>query len=268
MATWAMLMVSCGSGDMKGYKKTSSGLYYRFELQNKDSQQVQEGDVLVGEMTIRLDSTVLRTNVGHSEQLMLAIPMYDGPLHEGLLMMHKGDRAIFAIEADSMANFMQSNQMPPTYKQSKGMKFYWEINLQDIVTSEAYAKAQSNIQTKIEKSHVEPIERERMEREQLEQNKYSWMNGVWHLSFSKNDPYAGNINFRITLKINTNNHSIELIDEDFGGGYSGTYIIDESSNIISCDGNCVHFDPNKQLFYERVDDEWGLKKKRVYYHKR
>ena len=45
----AMMMTACG-GD--GFKTTENGLMYKFEQQNKDAQQVQDGDVLVGEMTI------------------------------------------------------------------------------------------------------------------------------------------------------------------------------------------------------------------------
>jgi FKBP-type peptidyl-prolyl cis-trans isomerase len=153
-----MLLAACGSGDMKGYKQTDEGLYYRFEQQCKDSLQVQEGDVLVGEMTIRLDTNILRTNVGRTERLMPVVPMYDGVLHEGLLMMHKGDRAIFAVEADSMAKFMQPNQMPPMYEQGKGMKFYYEINLQDIVTKEEFAEEQANYQQEMEKARTEEPE--------------------------------------------------------------------------------------------------------------
>lgn len=153
-----MLLAACGSGDMKGYKQTDEGLYYRFEQQCKDSLQVQEGDVLVGEMTIRLDTNILRTNVGRTERLMPVVPMYDGVLHEGLLMMHKGDRATFAIEADSMAKFMQPNQMPPMYEQGKGMKFYYEVNLQDIVTKEEFAEEQANYQQEMEKARTEEPE--------------------------------------------------------------------------------------------------------------
>ena len=151
MVAGTMLLAACGSSDMKGYKQTDEGLYYRFEQQCKDSLQVQEGDVLVGEMTIRLDTTVLQTNVGHTERLIPAIPTYDGVLHEGLLMMHVGDKATFAIEADSMAKFMQPNQMPPMYEKGKGMKFYYEINLQDIVTRDEFAEEQANYQQEMER---------------------------------------------------------------------------------------------------------------------
>lgn len=148
----AAMLAACGSGDMKGYKQTENGLYYRFEQQDKNAQQVQEGDVLVGEMTIRLDTNVLRTNVGRTERLMPAIPMYDGVLHEGIMMMHLGDKATFAIEADSMAKFMQPNQMPPMYEKGKGMKFYYEINLQDIVTKDEFAAEQANYEAEMEKA--------------------------------------------------------------------------------------------------------------------
>lgn len=150
----AAMLAACGSGDMKGYKQTENGLYYRFEQQDKNAQQVQEGDVLVGEMTIRLDTNVLRTNVGRTERLMPAIPTYDGVLHEGIMMMHLGDKATFAIEADSMAKFMQPNQMPPMYEKGKGMKFYYEINLQDIVTKDEFAAEQANYEAEMEKART------------------------------------------------------------------------------------------------------------------
>lgn len=259
------------SNDMNGYEKTENGLYYRFEQHNLDAQKVQEGDMLVGELTISLDTNVISTNVGKSERIMLVEPSCSGILHEGLLMMHNGDRAIFAIEADSIAKKMP-DKMPSIYEKGKGMKFYYAVNLQGIVTKaelEAERLEQERLeQERLERERLEQerLERERLEQERLEQQNYSWMNGEWHLSCRTYAPMGSN-SFRVTLKINSNNHSIRLIDETTGEGYKGTYTISESDNIIYCDGNCVHFDPNKQLFYERIPDEWGFKRK-VYYHKR
>ncbi|MBR1785346.1 MAG: FKBP-type peptidyl-prolyl cis-trans isomerase [Bacteroidales bacterium] len=150
IAATAML-AACGSG-MKGYKQTENGLYYRFDQQCTDSLPVREGDVLIGQMTIRIDSTVLRTNVGHTERLMPAIPTYSGVLHEGLLMMHKGDRAVFAIEADSMAKFLQPNQMPDQYRKGQGMKFYYEINLEDILSRDEFAQEQANFDQQMQQA--------------------------------------------------------------------------------------------------------------------
>ena len=137
----AAMLASCG-GD--GFKTTASGLHYKFEKQVKDAQQVQDGDVLVGEMTIRFDTTETFSNVGHADRILQAQRTFDGDLYEGLLMMHIGDKATFAIEADSLAKFLQPNQMPPYYQPGAGQKIYYEINLQDIVTQEEIMQEQSN----------------------------------------------------------------------------------------------------------------------------
>jgi FKBP-type peptidyl-prolyl cis-trans isomerase len=129
-----MTLLAACSND--GFKTTDGGLHYRFDKVNKDGQQVQEGDVLVGEMTFKFDTMTLFTNVGKADRIMQASPNFPGNLHEGLLLMHVGDQATFAIEADTLAKFMQPDQMPPTYQRGTGQKFYYEINLQDIVTKE------------------------------------------------------------------------------------------------------------------------------------
>ena len=149
-----MLLAACGSSDMKGFKQTDDGLYYRFEQLNKDSLQVQEGDMMVGEMTLRLEDEMLRTNVGRPERIMIVDPTWDGPLHSGLLKMHVGDRAVFAYPADSVAQYMQPNQMPPAYEAGKGMKFFWEINLQDIVSAAELAEEEANYRTEMEQARV------------------------------------------------------------------------------------------------------------------
>ena len=50
-------------------------------------------------------------------------------------------------------------------------------------------------------------------------------------------------------------------DYGSGDGYSGTYTVNENQNMISCNGNCVYYDPNKKLFYEEFQG------KRDYYEK-
>ena len=151
----AAMLASCGSGD--GFKTTASGLHYKFEKQVKNAQQVQDGDVLVGEMTIRFDTTETFSNVGHADRILQAQRTFDGDLYEGLLMMHIGDKATFAIEADSLAKFLQPNQMPPYYQPGAGQRIYYEINLQDIVTQEEIMQEQSNFMQEMqERQQNEP----------------------------------------------------------------------------------------------------------------
>jgi FKBP-type peptidyl-prolyl cis-trans isomerase len=143
VAATAML-AACGGADKNGFKKTDSGLMYRFENQDKNGQQVQEGDVLVGEMTIKFDSVELFNNVGHADRIIQAVRTFDGDLYEGLMMMHVGDKATFAVDADAMASYLQPNQMPQGYEQGKEMKIYYTITLQDLVSKEDLAQEQAN----------------------------------------------------------------------------------------------------------------------------
>lgn len=134
-----LMMAACGKGD---FKRTESGVLYKFEKENKYAQQVQEGDVLVGEMTVRFDTVQTFSNIGHADRILQAEPSFF--LYEGLMMMHVGDKATLAYEADSLAKFLQPNQLPPFYKPGAGMKIYYEISLQDIVTKEELAEEQAN----------------------------------------------------------------------------------------------------------------------------
>ena len=137
----AAMLASCGGKD---FKTNANGLQYKFEKQAKNGQQVQEGDVLVGEMTVKFDTVELFSNVGTPGRILQAMPTFDGDIYEGLMMMHVGDKAIFAVDADKQAQFLQPNQMPPFYKPGAGMKIYYEIDLQDIVTKEEIMQEQTN----------------------------------------------------------------------------------------------------------------------------
>ncbi len=135
------MIASCGG---KNLKTTDKGLQYKFEKVVKNGQQVQEGDVLVGEMTVKFDTVELFSNVGNPDRIIQAKPTFDGDIFEGLLMMHIGDKATFIVDADKQAQFLQANQMPPFYKPGAGMKIYYEIDLQDIVTKEEIMQEQAN----------------------------------------------------------------------------------------------------------------------------
>lgn len=126
-------LASCNSGE---YKTTDGGLHYKFHKQNTSGQKVEEGDVLVGELVLKFDTMELANTNGKAERILQALPSFPGGLYEGMLMMHVGDHATFAIEADSLAKFVQPDQMPPTYQPGKGMKFYYDVNLQEIITRE------------------------------------------------------------------------------------------------------------------------------------
>lgn len=93
-------------------------------------------------------------------------------------------------------------------------------------------------------------------------DKYSWMDGNWSLSASINDPYVGTIKINTSLKINTANKTMVIIDEDHGEvECNGRYTIDEVDCTISCGRMHVRFDPNRKQFYEEYQG------RRTYYRK-
>ena len=141
-AACASLMTACNSDK---FKKTDNGLKYKFEVINKEGKMPQMGDLLVGELTCKLDTSILFSNVGHPDRIFqVSESMFKGDIQEGLLMMHEGDKATFAIPADSIANFLQPSQMPPMYVKGSGQMFYYEIAIQDIVSKEELAQEEAN----------------------------------------------------------------------------------------------------------------------------
>lgn len=127
--------------DMTGFKKTATGLSYKFIVQNPKAQKVQLGDVLVAEIGMRLNADTLYSNFGDPKRILQVTEgIFNGDLPEGLLMLHIGDVATFAVNADSMAQYYEADQMPSTYVAGRGDKVFYDIHLIDIVTAEEIAQ--------------------------------------------------------------------------------------------------------------------------------
>lgn len=141
--TLAAFMTACNSNN---FQQTENGLLYRFETQNSEGAQPQAGDLLVGELILRIENDTLFNNTGNPDRIfqVAEAPMFKGDIVEGLQMMHVGDKAIFKIPADSIGNFMMESQMPPQYKKGSGQYFYYEITLADLVTKDELAQEQAN----------------------------------------------------------------------------------------------------------------------------
>ena len=139
----AAFMTACNSNN---FKQTENGLLYRFETQNSEGAQPQSGDLLVGELVLRIENDTLFNNTGNPDRIfqVAEAPMFKGDIVEGLKMMHVGDKAIFKIPADSIGNFMMESQMPPQYKKGSGQYFYYEITLHELVTKDELAQEQAN----------------------------------------------------------------------------------------------------------------------------
>ena len=102
VAFGSTILSSCSYfGDYPGFKKTDSGLLYKFHEKN-DSRKAEIGDFITIEMryTTNEDSLLFDGN-GETIPLELVKPVFDGDINEALAMMSKGDSATFVIRADS-----------------------------------------------------------------------------------------------------------------------------------------------------------------------
>lgn len=145
IATLAIVCVAMASCK-NNFKKTDNGLLYRFETINPDGAQPAPGDIIVGELILRLEGDTLFTNVGNPNRIFQIAEncMFKGDFQEGLLMMHEGDKAIFKVPADSVGKLVDPRQMPPAYEAGKGQYFYYEVSVNDIVTKEDLMQEQAN----------------------------------------------------------------------------------------------------------------------------
>ena len=137
------------------FKKTDKGLYYSFEKENPDGQQVKEGDVLVGEMVVKFDTVTLFDTKGVSQRIVQANPNWEIKVGEGLMMMHVGEVATFAMDADTVAKFVGPKQMHPAYRPGIGQKVYYKISLQEIVSREDLEKEQAQFAENVKKMQKE-----------------------------------------------------------------------------------------------------------------
>lgn len=89
----------------KGFKQDKeSGIYYKFFIQNKDSLQAQEGDVVSLVYQLGLKDSVLVPAMPIQE--MIQKSLYTGDVYAALKMMHVGDSATFILDADTFFHYM------------------------------------------------------------------------------------------------------------------------------------------------------------------
>ncbi|MEE1001619.1 MAG: FKBP-type peptidyl-prolyl cis-trans isomerase [Bacteroidales bacterium] len=102
------VLASCGKKDEEnGFVKTASGYEFKHCVENKNAPKAKEGDILLGELEIRLnDSVVLSSNYGSPDRLFKIGKPVAGSMDEFLLNMHIGDSAVMKAPADSVAQYI------------------------------------------------------------------------------------------------------------------------------------------------------------------
>jgi FKBP-type peptidyl-prolyl cis-trans isomerase len=133
-----MLFTAC-TQKFPGYKKTQSGLYYKFHSQNTSATQPQLSDFMKVDMACYLNDSLYYDWQGaqHEVYTQLRDPIFKGDLQEAYAMMHVGDSASFYVKADSVAA-LYYEQDPNVVGLKPEDYFRYEVKLVEVKSEEAF----------------------------------------------------------------------------------------------------------------------------------
>lgn len=139
-AATAITVTSCNAKD-SGFKKTTAGLEYKIVKDSPGIQKPAIGDYMEFHIksyvpfekgdSMLFDSRVMNNNQPVPYQV--GLPAFKGDLTEGLMMLTKGDSAIFRVPLDSMLK--TGNQPLPWMKTNAGMKVEFAVKVVTVKTS-------------------------------------------------------------------------------------------------------------------------------------
>ncbi len=146
-----LMITSCSK--YPGFKKTDSGIFYKYYVKSKDTLKATEGSILTMNLKYRLvinkkDSVLFNSADTHKPfEIELKKPEFKGDIYEAFGMLHKGDSATFILSAkDFFTKTAKYPQLPPGIDSTS--KIYFDVKLLNAETLEARQKAE---QAKAEK---------------------------------------------------------------------------------------------------------------------
>ena len=149
----AMMLFTGCTQKYPGYKKTQSGMYYKFHNCNTSATQPKLTDFLKIEMKCYLHDSLYYDWQGTQHQVytQLQDPIFAGDLQEAYAMMHVGDSASFYVKADSIAA-LYYDQDPTKVGLVPEDYFRYEVKLVEVQTEEEF---QANVEKMKESMKIE-----------------------------------------------------------------------------------------------------------------
>ena len=125
-----LMMTSCRKYD--GFKRDSSGFYYRFHQVNEENPKPATGDFIVVNMSLRTDEAVITPMTQNN---MLVDELYRGDIYCALRSMHLQDSATFIFDGRKFyEQFLGMGEYPygkdPIYMDVKLLKIMSKENLE------------------------------------------------------------------------------------------------------------------------------------------
>ena len=157
-----VLLVSCdgmSGGDQAKFQTTESGLKYKLVETNEDARQVQNGDILSLVMTYgEGDSVMFNTDMIPEKEMVLKQreSTYPGDFYEMMGMLHKGDSAVFELDAQEFFEKTAGpQQMPPGLE---GAILNFHVRVADVQSEAEYQEqlqAEMDLKQKEEADKIE-----------------------------------------------------------------------------------------------------------------
>ena len=135
----AMMLFTACNEQYSGYKKTKSGLRYKFHSENLSAPKPKLGDYLRVEMACYLNDTLYYDWQGTQREVYTPLKqsVFAGDLQEAYAMMHVGDSASFYVKADSIA-VLYYEQDPNAVGLKPEDYFRYEIKLVELKSKEEF----------------------------------------------------------------------------------------------------------------------------------
>ncbi len=135
----AMMLLTACTQKFPGYKKTESGLYYKFYNHNATAQKPNLTDVMKVAMTCYLGDSVYFDFQQTESQVyaQLKESVFPADLNEAYSMMNLGDSASFYIKADSVA-LLYYDKDPKSVGLKADDYFRYEVKLLEIKPMEEF----------------------------------------------------------------------------------------------------------------------------------
>jgi len=156
-----LMIASCSK--YPGFKKTESGIFYKYYVESKDTLKPAEGSILTMNLKYRLkikdkDSVLFNSaDSPRAFEISQAKSEYKGDIYEAFGLLHKGDSATFIINArDFFTKTVKSPQLPEGVDSTT--MIYFDVKLLNIETQEGRQKAEMEKAEKFKKEEPAKIQ--------------------------------------------------------------------------------------------------------------
>lgn len=130
------------------FRKTESGLDYRFISSGKGKKYPKVGDVLYLDMTYKTEKDSMlfvSREIDKNFKMRLEVPSHPGGcIEQAFMMMKEGDSATFKIDAVNFLSYTQGKVGIPHYIK-KGDKLIFNIKMLNIVDGSDYVKENADM---------------------------------------------------------------------------------------------------------------------------